>query len=140
MDDLVAFLRGCLDEDERVAKAATAGPWTATPVVYGPWNEGSGPPKNWEIDTPSTTVVEHVYHEGGGIAIEADATHIALHDPARVLREVESKRTIIERHVTDIDSDHWEARLAADDFGEAALRLLAAVYSDRPGYREEWRP
>ena len=53
--------------------------------------------------------------------------------PSRVLAECEAKRAIV-------------AMLAyADDEGvawvlERAVRILAAVYSEDPSYREEWRP
>jgi hypothetical protein len=51
----------------------------------------------------------------------ADAGHIARHDPTHVRHDVEAKRKIIER------------------YGDGELvRLLAAGYSDRPGYRAEW--
>lgn len=73
--------------------------------------------------------------------------HIALHDPARVLREVEAKRAVL---------DLYEAMLAGFEAaaegtilaGAAKVRLgayelavqhLASAYSDHPGYREEWK-
>ncbi len=49
---------------------------------------------------------------------EAAGRHIARHDPARVLRECEAKRRIVEGHKT--------------------LRALASVYSDHPDYDEAW--
>lgn len=110
MEDLVPWLRAQLDEDERVAREAL----------------------------PGSSDMER--YLAGLPRYEPRDSHIARHDPARVLREVEAKRAIIDQYVRDSDSDHWEARLAADDFGEDAVRLLAAVYADRPGHREEWKP
>lgn len=63
--------------------------------------------------------------------IECDpdnAAHIARHDPARVLREVAAKRAIVERYAK-----------APDWAGGEDVRLLAAVWSDHPDYRQEWR-
>ncbi|WP_206739280.1 DUF6221 family protein [Streptomyces sp. L2] len=92
---------------------------------------------------------------------------IARHDPARVLREIDADRELLaeyERVLAAHDAHQREtARLAeagegADPFQVAALRReadylpamlhvlgrwtkrKAAVYADRPGYRDEWRP
>jgi hypothetical protein len=119
-DEMVAWLKAQLDEDERTASAASPGPWG-----YNPTHEfrmpGSGP-------------LEFV---GGGVEPDfhgiaatgpaddpqsmADAGHIARHDPTHVRHDVEAKRRIIERYRD----------------GEV-VRLLAAGYRDRPGYRDEW--
>ncbi len=82
----------------------------------------------------------------------ADAVHIARHDPARVLREIDAKRQIIDQCA------YWNERAASEavdppkspqpglDLGllldamNPVLRLLALPYADRPDYREEWRP
>ena len=58
--------------------------------------------------------------------------------PARVLREIDAKRQIIERctAVQGLLLDDFTAEHLADD----VLALLALPYADRPGYREEWRP
>jgi hypothetical protein len=68
--------------------------------------------------------------------------------PARVLREVEAKRRIIELHplVTYTDEEPGYRQILNDHTcpGRQApcttLRLLALPYADRPGYRQEWRP
>jgi hypothetical protein len=73
----------------------------------------------------------------------ADAAHIAAHDPARVLREVEAKRSLVNAHERrpmskgdTADCAHcWGAVWPCP-----TLRLLASVYDDRPGYQETWRP
>jgi hypothetical protein len=52
---------------------------------------------------------------------------------ARVLREIDAKRRIVDRYA-------W-LREHGDTGGTAwVLPLLALPYADRPGYREEWRP
>jgi len=119
--NLVEFLRARLDEDEQAARAATAGPWYVD-----------------DIDQELRTA--DVYAADGRVtsaytepccSVE-DATHIARHDPARVLAEVDAKRRILERHSSCDDTS----------FGEPCedLRLLALPYSDHPDYRQEWRP
>ncbi|MFD8010836.1 DUF6221 family protein [Streptomyces sp. NPDC058955] len=49
------------------------------------------------------------------------ARHVALHDPARVLREIEAKRRILNRHRHDPWPHH-------------DLHDLAAPYTDHPDY------
>lgn len=76
------------------------------------------------------------------------AAHIARHNPARVLREVEAKRGIIERHEQAREfggKSTISAHVNAQDDGYVqacfdALRDLALPYADHPDYREEWRP
>lgn len=69
---------------------------------------------------------------------------------ARVLREIDAKRRILD------ECAYWHDKLAKEaaepppipypglgqilDAVTPILRALALPYSDRPGYREEWRP
>lgn len=94
-----------------------------------------------------------------------DRAHIARWDPARVLVECDTKRRIIaaylrtgegphpgkpcvnyeDQHPENYDeydscSRHLDA-MQRRFSGDYLLRLLAAVYRDRPGYRaDEWAP
>ncbi|MCI3240266.1 DUF6221 family protein [Streptomyces spinosisporus] len=126
MDDLVQWLRAQLDEDERIARAA-GGTWWAPPDLPG-----------------------EVY-DSGGVNIDAKlksfAAHIAEHDPARVLREIDAKRRMLElHHSIELPTEALDACAECEVTGAypeypcRTLRLLALPYSDRPGYREEWRP
>ncbi|AMM12338.1 DUF6221 family protein [Streptomyces albidoflavus] len=117
--DLIAFLRARLDEDEAVARAATAGPWVESGVGDHGWGVSfSAPGSGVEADDSS---------QG-----RADAAHIARHDPARVLAEVEAKRQIVERYA-------WLCE-HGDTGGAWVLPLLALPYADHPDYRDAWRP
>jgi uncharacterized protein DUF6221 len=65
------------------------------------------------------------------------AQHIARHDPARILREVEAKRRIIiEHHPVDPCDAH---DVALGTISCDTLRLLALPYADHPDYDERWR-
>lgn len=71
--------------------------------------------------------------------------HIAEWDPARVLREIDAKRKVLaEYEQADRYSRTTWGQSNADQSRARTLgkvvRLLASVYSDRPGYREEWAP
>jgi hypothetical protein len=141
-DDLIAFLRARLDEDEAIARGATVGPWRVNDeafaeTIYGPSNEAVVAGGRWGGEAPVFDSTE-------------DAIHIARHDPARVLAEVEAKRELLKLHrsvgrrstgsgggiVEDCQiCDHFPAQYPC-----ATLRLLALPYVDHPDYRQEWRP
>ena len=80
---------------------------------------------------------------------EADQVICEWHDNDRRLREVAAKRAILElaRHANDLEMQvDSEFRVADRDenaepyTGDLIQRHLAAVYSDHPGYRQEWAP
>jgi hypothetical protein len=92
------------------------------------------------------------YRDAGvyGIGVAKDGGSFRLPvlcDPARVLREVEAKRRIIEAAWADhvrIEGE-WEScqsqeQMAAKDDVPDTLRALASVYDSHPDFREEWRP
>lgn len=111
MDDLVAFLRDRLAEDEAAARKV---PEDLREIPLGLW-AGTGPME-----------------------------HLARHSAARVLREVEAKRRIVDEYAerAHYDNEDWHYEGATGrihGLGEA-LRFLASVYSDHPSFREEWRP
>jgi len=95
---------------------------------------------------PFVTYRRHVTmdHEGCLPAVdEDDGTHIARHDPARILREVAAKRAIIEAadEATGYDMQvDGEFRVGSRNMveepyvGDVILRALAAAYSDHPDY------
>jgi NADPH-dependent ferric siderophore reductase len=140
-DDLVAFLREQLDADERIARAATPGPWEQDPERAG-----------------SLTSAEYWYVVdcSGTPAAGENAEHVARHDPARVLAEITAKRAIVDEHAPD---RHGDCQVCADEeeFDEDSegngswsrsakrapcrtLRLLAVPYAGVDGYRPEWAP
>jgi hypothetical protein len=148
MDDLIAWLRAQLDDDERVAAAAHVGPWRAERAAESVYADESsvvlmpGPLDGW-----ATYVVPPQVEGRDGID-PADAEHIACWDPTRVLAEVDAKRRIIDEHgsYSGYGTHCDTCRHPTDDVaaGEPwpcpTLRLLALPYADRPGYRNEWRP
>lgn len=143
-EDLVAFLRARLDEDEQAACAAalqvaeravapayaaehveSGGKWSVHPWLFGGRVEASVGPGAARVE----------------IATLANE-HIARHDPARVLTEVAAKRALVDDYaeVAELDTEDAEPEFA---YGRAAglgiaVRLIAAAYADRPGYKAEW--
>lgn len=163
MDDLVQWLGQQYDEEGRAARAARDsefckdGHW----MVRGPFEEGLG--------AVHSEAGEAILGEEESVPF-AMAAHIAAHDPARVLREIGTKRQLLRavnagcpgcraEHsfsgpcvlrwmgpAREEDGQRWVhneqgARVEAPPvFPVWAVRLLALAYADRPGYREEWRP
>jgi hypothetical protein len=68
----------------------------------------------------------------------ADSAHQERWSPARVLREVEAGRKLLA--ACDEAVNGPDADLGVADALEAVIRDRAAVYSDHPGYRQEWKP
>ena len=76
----------------------------------------------------------------------SNSIHIANYDPARALREVQSKRRALARHHRDrygvCVGCGWSGNLdeARIDATEECPELLdmASVWSDHPAYRPEW--
>jgi hypothetical protein len=76
VDSLVGWLRAQLDEDEQVARAAGRDRWVAVDLAF--------------VDDSNGRQVLCDENIASGVR-----AHIALNDPARVLREVEAKRKIV---------------------------------------------
>lgn len=134
MDDLVQWLRAQLDEDEQIARAATAGPWAQSGIGEYGWGVS--------FSAPGAGVEADDSDQG-----RADADHIAAWDPARVLREIDAKRQLLDLHAPgETEYVDGDVCMACDVRGSApfypckTLRLLALPHADRPGYQESWRP
>lgn len=116
VDELLAFVRRCLDDDERVAlEAGSPGRWAREAL-------------SCVVDATDSGLI--VYGEGTPTPEQAE--HIARWDPKRVLDEVEAKRQRLDwiegELVDDVDNQtaQWLAKLEAQPF---------AGYD---GWREEW--
>ncbi|MFF2077175.1 DUF6221 family protein [Kitasatospora sp. NPDC058162] len=85
---------------------------------------GRPPAPPWTSATPSSAA-----------SPPATATHIARHDPARVLREVAAKRRILARHAPGPagacrhDRNRWPC---------ADVRDLLPPYADHPDFHPRW--
>lgn len=160
--ELVKFLRARLAEDEARARAALS---AQVRVNAGPVESETGLPSVLEVEAvdrwhapPASDVIGEyeasVQMPGGAIRVSSAvpdisardcAEHIALHDPARVLAEVESKRRLLDEIVPKVES-YWNAVSSEwgceydDPDGEDVLKLLALPYASHKDYREEWRP
>ncbi|MEV8124801.1 DUF6221 family protein [Streptomyces sp. NPDC085944] len=168
MDDLVHWLRAQLDDDERIARAASGatvvgepGAWEAAPLG-DEWEVSSGEDEELLValrpglprppDVMSGLWGAVVSHRQDEADPDADSPthafeHAARHDPARVLREINAKRQLFAIHRSEPNPD-WDrpgvdgrsCTCCITQYPCPTLRLFALPYADRPGYREHWRP
>ncbi|MFD8516587.1 DUF6221 family protein [Streptomyces antimycoticus] len=134
--ELISFMHACLDDEAALAQAASPGPW------------------NINAESDEVLAVDGIAVADGfalsGRQLRATTEHIARHDPARALREIEVKRQTLadlaaaeermDRASRDQDTAGYNAARAEWTVLKRIVRRGAAVYADRPGYREEWRP
>lgn len=117
---IVEFLEARLTEDELTAQAAT----DASP--------------EWETHYDYRDVKDLEGH----FVVQADshhptttqAAHIALHSPARALRECEAKRAIIADFLRRDALGDLPGRSAVED----TLKAISVVYSRHPDYDPAW--
>jgi hypothetical protein len=120
--DLLAFLNGCLDDDERQVRFLERdGAWLCTRC-------------NGEMNT-ATRLDEHLFADHG----------VREWGPARVLAEVDAKRRILDVHFWAVeqvepDEETTECVSCGTAYPCQTVRLLALPFADRPGYDEDWAP
>lgn len=159
MDDLIAWLRATwdarareLDEDERVARAATQAPWWHNPgkvwlgaEAFEAYDRSKGEEFVGYGESPFSGCIAATGPASHAQAM-ADAQHIARWDPKRVLREVATERTDLDAkrqmlaHIGMVVLSPGREALPAEYVAQMEwfLRLLALPYAGRDGWREEW--
>jgi hypothetical protein len=171
VSDPVAFGTARLDEDEAEATAAPGEHWQAftEDSIAG----ASVYDEQWVLLYPVR------YDHDSKLSAKPDATgpqyierarddlaaHIARHDPARVLREVEAHRVLLGMHrpIRPYSEsgftypaagkfcgycgpgDSWQAEQEPESWSFALwpcrpVRVLLAIWSDHPDYDQEWKP
>jgi len=138
---IVEFIAARLAEKETAALAATPGPWRHNPNRH--WHRpGTAGFEESVFAGPAGAVATSVAGTGPSDDPQSmsDAHHIALHDPARVLREVAAKRAILALHLpmarrsTGADGGMVQDCQRCDQFPAQypcdTVRALAAVHAD----------
>jgi hypothetical protein len=118
-DGAIAFIEARLSDDEAYARTAFADHNNAEADWDELWSGcvSLGPDEDVLITNDS------------GVS-----RHIARHDPARVLREVEAKRVLLRKYLAaEVDDDPGTI-----DVPSLVLLALAAVWSDHPEYDPSW--
>jgi len=116
-DTLHDRIRAAVEERKRVAEAATPGPWYWD--QEGEWGDrgprlsSSGKQERYESPLGSgqwheydPSVVSGFGYDAWGLNVDdADAAHIALNDPARIIRDCERDLRVLERHKPSPDPE-----------------------------------
>lgn len=142
MDELVQWLGEQLSEDEAAIEAPES--WTEFDEMHGT--------RSVRVDHS----IEHVV----ACTRSWRGVHIASHDPAQVLREIDAKRKLLDDYVLTArirdeaavrikaagdcpnpkDLEEWDRAQREAAILEGPVKLAASPLSHRPGYRDEWRP
>jgi hypothetical protein len=138
---VIAFAEARLAEDEALARAAADGRdgdyrWQEVDPVCQPGLIGT---RNGDVVTFNRGTAAYAVSPSRG-----QAAHIARHDPARALREVEGKRAILRAYREGTEKmARQEAAGAVDNGVRGAVTALyyavlqmAAAWNDHPGYCE----
>jgi hypothetical protein len=149
-DDLVEWLRLQLDDNETHARkdlwavehASNQGDWTAHYGYNLPFSELRAG------DELIGRLAAHIegLRDGGEDQHRADALLVvrlvrsAKDRAERALREVEAKRRIVDSFAAGMEFEPLRRGTEQYAIVRMVLKLLALPYSDRPGYREDWRP
>lgn len=130
------FLLARYAEDEAAARHAAG--WGGSWVPFPDWGHGAVE----SVDSGDDIGIV-IYDEGR--PTPAQAEHIARHDPARALADIEAKRRIVERfrYISEgggviREGSPLEGQLHALAW---VVTDLASAFADHPDYRaEEWAP
>lgn len=137
-DDLVDFIRARLDDDEQAACAAALQVTErAVAPAYAAEHVGSG--GKWSVHPWlfSGRVEASVGPHAERVEIATLANeHIARHDPAQVLADIDAKRRIIDYNAHA--AKYHEPPGAA--LAMLTLRALAVPYRSHPDYQPKWAP
>lgn len=167
-DDLAAFLEARLGETEAAAKAWESAPWLERGEEAVHWRPvgsrnvryDNGASEHFQaIDVRGTEVM---WAEAIQVRWDTNgerAAHIALHDPARVLRDIEADRKLLAELAQaadysdrvfgpvpprDIAPGEWPAeRLRAATqvlVLERVIRIRAERFSGHADYEDGWKP
>ncbi|WP_329159031.1 DUF6221 family protein [Streptomyces sp. NBC_01717] len=123
--EMVAFVRARLAEEEQVARAAGSQSWRCPAETPGEVHDRTG--------AIAFSLRTHGYDD-----------HIALQDPARTLRRVETSRVLLDEYeeVAALDTDRPHHDFAS---GRAVglgfvVRQMAAEDAGHPDYQAKWLP
>ncbi|MEU4224302.1 DUF6221 family protein [Nonomuraea sp. NPDC026600] len=140
MSDLLSWLKTTIEGDLAAARAAdeaSPGPWVNTGQAGqdDAWQIHGAPTGetevNWDgpepVESPALLQVATLnYSDGGGVWEREAADHIVLQQPRDTIARCLSELAIVDEMIPTPN--------------ERLLRLIAAGYQNRPGWRDEWHP
>lgn len=132
IQDLVTFIGARLDEEETTARATA---YSFASSIEDSWivrHMDRRDDMSWAVYSQGKYLKVNELHE-------ADARHIAHHDPASVLADIAARRRLLDHWPDPFGTWGAEQADAARAMKEYALRALAARYASHPEFRVEWR-
>jgi hypothetical protein len=132
-DNLMTQIRAAIDADEQIALAAMA---ALAEHTYAPQDvvEGAELARNWDVQPRLFHLAVIAGSIPGWNADVVDSTwrglaiHIARHDPARVLRQVQAHKKLLKGHGGQHDCQSETARGDVSDGDCDVIRALADIY------------
>lgn len=126
--DIAEFLTARWDEEERIARAA---------AIHSRPRDGDNDGSTWRVSDDADVYCAHLPLLVGpwetNVGQEV-AEHIGLHDPARVLADLEAKRAILAWHLGP--------NCPRCPYGEAAqcptIGALLRIHRDHPDFDPAW--
>lgn len=127
MTDIVAFLKARLDEDEQVARLAIPGPWVSD-GYYSVASEALGEGRSVICEGDC----------GGGVHDSETSAHIARHNPARVLADIDAKLRLLTQFELRGNSVRATVVPTTGGVWDDLLRMLALPYAEHADYDQRW--
>ena len=137
--EIADFMAARLDELEAAAEAATPGPWTDTgqrDVFVEQLATSAGTPaEDLHLIAEMEACGDHPDRR------RADAEHIILHDPVRVLASAAADRAMLHEHAAfaGIAVNDPSVREWANALGRM-VRIRASAWAWHPEYKAGWKP
>jgi hypothetical protein len=143
------FLTARLDEEQRVAEAASSGPWTYQDVESVGGGRICDPTveiANMSYDPPGELIDPRIRRTRSWEEADRTASHIVLWDPVRVLAEVAGKRkriTYLAELASMCPEDDWPSTGGMElapmaDLARWLLKVEGQPYAGHPEFRPEW--
>jgi hypothetical protein len=133
IDTLTEWLLLQIAEDEMKARTAGSEAWR--------WRVVDNPSQRDALVRTNGTICADSWgadrQETGFRGAEAKM-FIERFNPERVLADCDSKRRMLAR-LNNLAKAWWTTTRSADE-ARSVIREMALTYSNRPGYRDEWRP
>ena len=138
IDELIAYLRARIDEEEAVARAAGSAAWTWDKRFGDLCDDPTcpyGALMQWTDPGPTMVMEVHGYDV---TEPWQGAEHIACWDPARVLAECAAKRAILDAEPSPGPMFHDDTWDGGRDLLDRVILAFAQVYADRPDFDPSW--
>lgn len=138
MTGLRDFLAARYDETEEVARAATHPERDTADQPGANWHAGANGYDGGSVEHDGKCYAPVVYDKGS--PSDEQARHIALHDPASALLDLEAKRRLLALHHDNACDECRYCGYHGGNWPCETLLIMALPFAAHPGYLPEWAP